>query len=96
MEKNYIFRKDLGDIMEELTEEALNHADTMNTHISIRKGSMDVRVNMNNDPYATLSEVQYVVIDNLEDSTEAMDRIFGDALEALEELTVIKNDENNQ
>jgi hypothetical protein len=96
MEKNYIFRKDLGDIMEELTEEALNHADTMNTHISIRKGSMDVRVNMNNAPYATLSEVQYVVIDNLEDSTEAMDRIFGDALEALEELTVIKNDENNQ
>ena len=44
MEKNYIFRKDLSDIMEELTEEALNHADTMTTKVIFRKGEMSVCV----------------------------------------------------
>lgn len=96
MEKNYIFRKDLGEIMEELAEEALNHADTMNTKIIIRKGEMGVFVYMNEHPYTTLSETGYEIIDTLEDSTDAMDHIFGGALKALDELTVIKNKENNQ
>mgnify|MGYP003301518920 CR=1 FL=1 len=93
MEKNYIHKRDLGELMEELAEEALKHADTMNTHISIRKGRMDVRVNMNENPYTTLSETDYVIIENLEDSTDVMDHIFGDALVALEQLSVIKNEE---
>ena len=42
MEKNYIFKKDLGDIMEELAEEALNHADTMTTKVIFYKGEMSV------------------------------------------------------
>ena len=96
MEKNYIFRKDLGDIMEELTEEALNNADTMVTKVTIRKGEMSVCVYMNEHPYTTLSDTRYEIIDTLQDSTDAMDRIFGDALVALENLTVIKNEENNQ
>lgn len=95
MEKNYIYRKDLGEIMEELAEEALKHADTMNTHITIRKGKMSVIVNMNENPYENLSETHYDIIDNIEDTTDAMDRIFGDALVALEQLTVIKNEEDN-
>ena len=96
MEKNYIFRKDLSDIMEELAEEALNHADTMTTKVVFRKGEMSVCVYMNEHPYTTLSDTRYEIIDTLEESTDAMDRIFGDALEALEQLTVIKNEENNQ
>ena len=96
MEKNYIFRKDLSDIMEELTEEALNHADTMTTKVIFRKGEMNVCVYMNEYPYPTLSEVRYDIIDTLKDSTDAMDHIFGDALVALEQLTIIKNEENNQ
>ena len=96
MEKNYIFKKDLGDIMEELAEEALNHADTMVTKVVFRKGEMSVCVYMNEHPYTTLSDTRYEIIDTLEESTDAMDRIFGDALEALEQLTVIKNEENNQ
>ena len=37
----------------------------------------------------------YEIIDNLEDSTDAMDHIFGEALVALEKLTVIKTEETN-
>lgn len=96
MEKNYIYKKDLGEIMEELAEEALNHADTMNTKVIIRKGEMDVCIYMNDFPYTTLSETRYEIIDTLEDSTDAMDHIFGSALKALDELTVIKTEENNQ
>ena len=95
MEKNYIYRKDLGEIMEELAEEALKHADTMNTHITIRKGKMSVIVDMNENPYENLSKTHYDIIDNIEDTTDAMDHIFGDALVALEQLTVIKNEEDN-
>lgn len=95
MEKNYIFRKDLGEIMEELAEEALNHADTMTTNVIIRKGEMNVCVYMNEHPYTTLSDTRYEIIDTLEESTDAMDRIFGDALVALENLTVIKTEETN-
>jgi hypothetical protein len=96
MEKNYIYKKDLGEIMEEMAEEALNHADTMNTKVIIRKGEMHVCIYMNDFPYTTLSETRYEIIDTLEDSTDAMDHIFGSALKALDELTVIKNEENNQ
>lgn len=95
MEKNYIYKKDLGEIMEELAEDALNHADTMNTKVIIRKGEMDVCIYMNDFPYTTLSETRYEIIDTLEDSTDAMDHIFGSALKALDELTVIKTEETN-
>jgi hypothetical protein len=95
MEKNYIYRKDLGEILEELAEEALRHADTMSTLISIRWGRMTVMVNNVESPYETLSETSYEIIDNLDDTTDAMDRIFGDALVALEQLTINKNDKGN-
>ena len=95
MEKNYIYRKDLGEILEELAEEALRHADTMSTLISIRWGRMTVMVSNVVSPYETLSETSYEIIDNLDDTTDAMDRIFGDALVALEQLTINKNDKGN-
>jgi hypothetical protein len=95
MEKNYIFRKDLGEIMEELAEEALNHADTMTTKVIFHKGEMSVCVFRNEYPYITLSNTLYDIIDTLKDSTDAMDHIFGDALVALEKLTVIKTEETN-
>lgn len=95
MEKNYIYKKDLSEIMEELAEEALNHADTMVTRIIIRKDSINVCVYMNEHPYTTLSDTHYDVIDTLKDSTDVMDHIFGDALVALENLTVIKTEEAN-
>jgi hypothetical protein len=53
MEKNYIYKKDLGEIMEELAEEALNHADTMTTKVIFYKGAMSVCVYMNEHPYTT-------------------------------------------
>ncbi len=96
MEKNYIYKKDLGEIMEELAEEALKHADKVHTRVTFFKGSMNVVVYRNRLPFDTLSEVSYDIIDSLEDSTDAMDHIFGDALVALELLTVSKNEENNQ
>ena len=95
MEKNYIYKRDLCEIMEELAEEALNHAGTMNTRVIIRKGEMNVCVYMNEHPYTTLSETHYEIIDTLEDSTDAMDHIFGSALKALDELTVIKTEETD-
>ena len=95
MEKNYIFRKDLDDIMEALTEEALNNADTMTTKVIFRKDEMSVCIYMNEYPYTTLSDTRYYIINTFEDSTGAMDHIFGDALVALENLTVIKTEETN-
>jgi len=95
MEKNYIYKKDLGEIMEELAEEALKHADKVHTRVTFFKGSMSVVVYKKESPYDTLSEVHYDIIDTLEDSTDAMDHIFGDALVALENLTVIKTEETN-
>ena len=96
MEKKFIYKKDLGEIMEELAEEALNHADMMVTKIIFHKGDINVCVYMKDYPYTTLSDTRYEIIDTLEDSTDAMDHIFGGALKALDELTVIKNEENNQ
>lgn len=96
MEKNYIFKKDLGEIMEEIAEEALKHADKMSTYITFRSNEMTVQTVMNKSPYSTLSSAAYEIINEIGDSTDAMDHIFGDALVALEQLTVIKNEENNQ
>lgn len=92
MEKKFIYSKDLGDIMEAIAEEALKHSDELTTHITIRRGVIEVSVNMQTSPYATLSSASYDVITEIEDSTDALDHIFGGALEALEGLSVIKRD----
>lgn len=93
MEKNYIYKKDLGEIMEELAEEALKHADKVHTRVTFFKGSMNVVVYRKESPYENLSEVSYDIIETLDDSSDAMDHIFGDALAALADLTVIKKEE---
>lgn len=95
MEKKFIYERDLGEIMEEIAEEALKHADKMSTHITFRSNEMIVQTVMNRSPYSTLSSANYGILDEIEDPTDAMDHIFGDALEALEQLTVIKNEETN-
>jgi hypothetical protein len=95
MEKKFIYKRDLGEIMEEIAEEALKHADKMSTHITFRSNEMTVQTVMNKSPYGTLSSAAYSIIDEIEDSTDAMDHIFGDALVALENLTVIKTEETN-
>ena len=82
--------------MEGIAEEALKHADKVHTRVAFFEGSMNVVVYRNEPPYTTLSDTHYEIIDTFEDSTDAMDHIFGDALVALEQLTVIKNEENNQ
>ena len=95
MEKKFILKRDLSEIMEEIAEEALKHADKMSTHITFRSNEMTVHTVMNKSPYSSLSSTGYVIIDELEYSTDAMDHIFGDALVALENLTVIKTEETN-
>ena len=95
MEKKFIYKRDLGEIMEEIAEEALKHADKMSTHITFRSNEMTVQTVMNKSPYSTLSSANYEIVDALEDSTDAMDHIFGDALVALEQLTINKNDKGN-
>lgn len=93
MEKKFIYKKDLGEIMEELAEEALKHADKMRTRVTFFNGGMNVVVYMKDFPFDTLSDVYYDIIDSLEDSTDMMDHIFGDSLKALDKLTVIKTEE---
>lgn len=80
--------------MEEIAEEALKHADKMSTHITFCSNEMMVQTVLNNSPYSSLSSSAYGIIDEIEDSTDAMDHIFGDALVALEKLT-IKTEETN-
>ena len=92
MEKSFIYSKDLGYIMEAIAEDAIKHSDKLSTYICIRKGSIGVSVNMNTSPYTKLSEREYEVITEIEDSTDALDHIFGDALVALESLSAIKTD----
>ena len=93
MEKKFIYSKDLGEIMEELAEEALKHSDKLSTHVTIRRGMFEVSVMVNTHPYQTLSKASYEVIPEIADSTDALDHIFGDALVALEDLSVIKQNE---
>ena len=95
MEKKFIYKRDLGEIMEELAEEALKHADKMRTRVTFCESGMNVVVYMKDCPFDTLSEVYYDIIDSFEDSTDLMDHIFGDAIVALENLTVIKTEETN-
>ncbi len=95
MEKKFIYKRDLGEIMEELAEEALKHADKVHTRVTFFKGSMNVVVYRKELPFDTLSDVSYDIIETLDDSSDAMDHIFGDALVALENLTVIKKEETN-
>lgn len=95
MEKKFIYKRDLGEIMEGIADEALKHADNMSTHITFRRNEMTAQTVMNKSPYSTLSSSAYEIIDELEDPTDAMDHIFGDALVALENLTVIKTEETN-
>ena len=42
-------------------------------------------------PCKTLSRVEYTIVDDVDNSLDVLDDIFGDALVALEELTIIKN-----
>ena len=93
MEKKFIYSKDLGEILEELAEEAYKHSDRLSTHVTIRRGCMEVSVIMNTSPYTTLSSANYEIIPEITDSTDALDHIFGDALVALEDLSVIKQNE---
>lgn len=95
MEKNYIYKHDLGEILEEIADEALKHADKLTAHIIIKKGSMSVTVVGNEPPYTTLSAVAYDIIDKLEDTDNALDHIFGDALVELDRLSIRTKESNN-
>lgn len=95
MEKKFIYKRDLSEIMEGIAEEALKHADKMRTRVTFCEGGVNVVVYMKDTPFDTLSDVYYTIIESCEDSTDAMDHIFGDALVALENLTVIKKEETN-
>lgn len=95
MEKKFIFKQDLGEIMEGIAEEALKHVDKMRTRVTFCEGGVNVVVYMKDIPYNTLSEIHYDIINSFEDSIDAMDHIFRDALVALENLTVIKKEETN-
>lgn len=92
MKKSFIYSRDLGEIMEAIAEEALKHSDKVSTSIYIRRGSIEVSVNLNTSPYTVLSTKDYDIISEVEDSTDALDHIFGDAIVALEDLSVIKTD----
>lgn len=81
--------------MEEIAESALKHADTMTTRITIRKDLMNVQVQQNTPPYEVLVSQDYEVISKTEDSIDALDHIFGDALVALESLTAVKQNEDS-
>lgn len=96
MEKKFIYKSDLSEIMEELAEEALKHADKMRTRVTFCESGMNVVVYMKDCPFNTLSEVYYDIIDSIEDSTDLMDHIFRDAIVVLEQLTVIKTEETNK
>ena len=81
--------------MEEIAESALKHADTMTTRICIRKNALNVQVQQNTQPYEILASQDYEVVSKTEDSMDALDQIFGDALVALESLTAVKQNEDS-
>lgn len=76
-------------------ESALKHSETMSTHISFRKGAVWVSVVLNTEPYQTLSVQEYDIVSETENSVDALDHIFGDAIVALEGLSAVKQNEDS-
>ena len=94
MEKKFIYKPDLADVLEELADEALNHADTFFTRICFCNNSIEISVQQKEHPYKTLVTRSYQIVESLENSTEMMDNIFGDSLKALESLTITKEEDH--
>ena len=63
MEKKFIYKRDLGEIMEELAEEALKHADKVHTRVTFFKDSMNGLYTFGFDPndpeYETVEMLLY-------------------------------------
>ena len=94
MEKKFIYKPDLADVLEELADEALNHADTFITRIYFCNNSIEISVQQKEHPYKTLVTRSYQIVESLENATEMMDNLFGDSLNALESLTITKEEEH--
>ena len=94
MEKKFIYKPDLADVLEELADGALNHADTFFTRICFYNNWIEISVQQKEHPYKTLVTRSYQIVESLENATEMMDNLFGDSLKALESLTITKEEEH--
>lgn len=94
MEKKFIYQSDLGEMLEDIAKKAMEHSEKMSTHVTFRRNEMAVSVIRNDGDYRCLSNKVYEIVDEVQNSLDLLDDIFGDALEALEQLTVIKKEES--
>ena len=83
MEKKFIQRSDLGEIMEDLAEQALQNVDQFQTEVLISKYGKTVGMSVNirsNTTFNTLAHAEFEVIERLEDSDDILDYTIHSAI----------------
>lgn len=88
MKKNYIQKSDLGEILEELTERALKHSESIEVNMIVRQFCneevLDVNVKAKGG-FESLASRSYVIIDDIKDSYDVGDDTVSEALARLEQ-----------
>ena len=89
MEKKFVYKCNLGEILEALAESALRNIDKVNVEISFQevcKSKMLVVVVRDVNDFSRLSCGEYVIVDNNMDEGDILDETVSDALAKREEL----------
>lgn len=90
MEKNYVLKSDLGEIMESIAERTLAHNDRMRVNMSVEKWLDENRLNVAiytvNGSYQQLADRTYIIVDDIKHDVDVADETVGDALVMLERL----------
>lgn len=84
MEKNFIKREDLNQIVGELVERMLDHTAEIRLEINIGKdykGNDEMRVVTSNRYYQHLDTLEYQIIESVRDWMEVTDEVIGRAVE---------------
>ena len=88
MEKNYIQKADVADIMEHLAERAMKNLDKVSLEMSIKQWCGEITLEVvirSRHTYKTLTSKTYIIIDSLKDDLDISDEVMDAGLAKWEE-----------
>lgn len=88
MEKNYIQKADVADIMEHLAERAMKNLDKVSLEMSIKQWCGDITLDVvirSRHTYKALTSKTYVIIESLKDDLDISDEVMDAGLAKWEE-----------
>lgn len=102
MKTKFVLKDDLGDILENIAESAIEHSHELSVEIKFASyvgvQTMTVRTSRNGGDYATLNRVEYRIVDKVTDDYAIVDETIEVALKNLEALKAEearREEENN-